>query len=332
MSNIDTKGNENVIPAKAGIQRIRELDSRLHGNDGLEVFSGENSWVRQPLHGRDEDLDIPSKWILTRLSCTAEDANKHLANYRFNDAANSIYHFVWHEFCDWYIEFTKPVLYQGGSEEKATVINCLFFVLEKIIHLLHPFMPYVTEELWNNVFERHQSIMVSPYPEKLPGYPDAEEKMKYVINAVTGIRSVRGELNIAPSLEIMADIKTSSKEVEDILKNNLTAIMKLTRCKEISIGPDITRAKGSAVSVKDRMEIYIPIEGLIDVKAEIERLQKEKAKIEDAMATLTKKLSNEDFVKNAPQAVVEKERAKFGDLTHKKAKIEDNIKLLKTIE
>jgi valyl-tRNA synthetase len=279
-----------------------------------------------------QPLTLPERWILSRLAFTAEEVNRNLANYRFNDAANSIYHFVWHEFCDWYIEFTKPVLYHGSSEEKATVINCLFFVLEKIIQLLHPFMPYVTEELWNNVFERHQSIMVSPYPEKLPEYPDAEEEMSYVINAVTGIRSVRGELNIAPSLEIMADIKTSSKEVEDILKNNLTAIMKLTRCKEISIGPDITRVKGSAVSVKDKMEIYIPIEGLIDVKAEIERLQKEKTKIEDAMATLTKKLSNEDFVKNAPQAVVEKERVKFGDLTHKKAKIEDNIKLLKTIE
>lgn len=296
------------------------------------IANNEESWEKQPLHGCDMDTDLPSRWILSRLAFTAEDVNRNLANYRFNDAANSIYQFVWHEFCDWYIEFTKPILYNGSSEEKATILNCLFFVLEKTIQLLHPFMPYVTEELWSTVFKQSKSIMVSPYPEDLPKYPDAEEKMSYIINAVTGIRSVRGELNIAPSLEIMADIKTSSKEVEDILKNNLSAIMKLTRCKEINIGPDITRLKGSAVSVKDKMEIYIPIEGLLNVKAEIERLRKEQAKLDDAMATIDKKLSNEDFVKNAPQAVVEKERVKFGDLTHKKVKIEENIKLLKTIE
>lgn len=296
------------------------------------IANNEESWEKQPLHSCDMDIDLPSRWILSRLAFTAEDVNRNLANYRFNDAANSIYQFVWHEFCDWYIELTKPILYNGSSEEKATILNCLFFVLEKTIQLLHPFMPYVTEELWSTVFKQSKSIMVSPYPEDLPKYPDAEEKMSYIINAVTGIRSVRGELNIAPSLEIMADIKTSSKEVEDILKNNLSAIMKLTRCKEINIGPDITRLKGSAVSVKDKMEIYIPIEGLLNVKAEIERLWKEQAKLDDAMAAINKKLSNEDFVKNAPQAIVEKERVKFGDLTHKKVKIEENIKLLKTIE
>lgn len=312
------------------VEGYRHFINKLWNATKFIINNNEESRVKQPLNKR--DLDLPSRWILSRLSFTAEEVNRNLENYRFNDAANSIYQFVWHEFCDWYIELTKPVLYHGTSEEKATVINCLFFVLEKVIQLLHPFMPFITEELWNTVFRQSESIMASPYPEELPGYPDAEEKMNYVINSVAGIRSVRGELNIAPSLEIRADIKTASKEVEDILKNNLTAIMKLTRCKEINIGPDITRLKGSAVSVKDKMEIYIPIEGLLNVKAEIERLQKEQTKIDDAMATIDKKLSNEDFVKNAPQAVVEKERAKLEDLTHKKAKIEENMKLLKTIE
>ncbi|MCL4458235.1 MAG: valine--tRNA ligase [Nitrospirae bacterium] len=278
-----------------------------------------------------ESLDLASRWILSRLAFTADEVNRNLENYRFNDAANSIYHFVWHEFCDWYIEFTKPVLYHGDDEEKAKVINCLFFVLEKTIQLLHPFIPHVTEELWNSVFGYSESIMISPYPSELPEYPDAEEKMDYIINAVTGIRSIRGELNIAPSLEIKADIKTSAKDVEDILKGNLTAIMKLTRCRDINIGSDIKRLKGSAVSVKDKMEIYIPIEGLLDVKSEIDRLQKEKSKIDDGMAMLNKKLSNEDFLKNAPKAIVEKERAKFDDLNRRKEKIEENIKILNAV-
>ncbi|MBT9138910.1 MAG: Valine--tRNA ligase [Syntrophomonadaceae bacterium] len=295
------------------------------------IVNNEESWAKQPLHGHDKDLDLPGRWILSRLAFTAEEVNRNLGNYRFNDAANSIYQFVWHEFCDWYIEFTKPVFYHGSSEEKATVINCLFFVLEKIIQLLHPFMPYVTEELWNTVFKQSKSIMVSPYPIDMLKYPDAEKQMNYIISAITGIRSIRGELNIAPSLEMKAGIKTASKEVEDIMKNNLTAIMKLTRCKKINIGADIRKEKGSAVSVRDKMEIYISIEGLLDIKSEVERLQKEELKIDDSIATLNKKLLNEDFLKNAPRVVVEKEKAKFDDFVHKKEKIEENIKLLKTV-
>lgn len=294
------------------------------------IVINEESWTRQPLN--DKDLDLPSRWIMSRLAFAAEEVNRHLTNYRFNDAANSIYQFVWHEFCDWYIELTKPVLYQGSAEEKSAVVNCLFFVLEKTIQILHPFMPYVTEELWNSVFKKSGSIMVSPYPSELIKYPDAEEQMNYIIDAVTGIRSIRGELNIAPSLEIKADIKTTSKDAEDILKNNLTAIMKLTRCKEVNIGADIKRVRGSAVSVKDKMEMYIPIEGLLDIKSEVDRLQKEKSKMDNAIAVLNKKLLNEDFLKNAPRTVVEKEKTKFDDLVHRKDKIEENIRLLKTIE
>jgi valyl-tRNA synthetase len=279
-----------------------------------------------------EPSTLPEKWILNRLAFTVDEVNRNLTNYRFNDAANSIYHFVWHEFCDWYIELTKPVIYQGSDNEKNEVIKCLFFVLEKTIRLLHPFMPYVTEELWNTVFKNSESIMISTYPEELPKYPDVDEKMNYVINAVAGIRSIRGELNISPSLEIKADIRTLSNEVEKILKDNLPAIIKLTRCKEVNIGAYIKRAKGSAVSVKEKMEIYIPIEGLLDIKSEIDRLQKEKAKIDSAIAVLNKKLFNEDFMKNAPEAIVQKEKAKFDDLIYKIGKVEENIKLLKTIK
>ncbi|OGW24151.1 MAG: valine--tRNA ligase [Nitrospirae bacterium GWB2_47_37] len=286
---------------------------------------------RQPSAVNIQPSTLPERWILSRLAFAADEVNRNLENYRFNDAANCIYHFVWHEFCDWYIEFTKPVLYHGDDKEKAEVIDCLFFVLEKTIRILHPFIPHVTEELWSSVFGHDESIMISQYPSELPKYPDAEEKMDYIINAVTGIRSIRGELNIAPSLEIKADIKTLSEDVEDILKGNLTAIMKLTRCKDINIGAGVKRLKGSAVSVEDKMEIYVPIEGLLDVKAEIERLRKEESKINDGVAMLNKKLSNEDFLKNAPKAIVEKERAKYDDLAHKKEKIEENIKILNAV-
>ncbi|MCI0468636.1 MAG: valine--tRNA ligase [Nitrospirae bacterium] len=278
-------------------------------------------------------LDIPGKWILTRLGSSIRDVDRHLANYRFNDAASSIYQFVWHEFCDWYIELTKPVLYGEDNEAKSRVVNCLFFVLEKVIRLLHPFAPFVTEEMWNNIFTGKGSIMVSEYPkpEDVPGFNIEEKQMAIIIDAVSAIRSIRGELNISPSLEMSAFIKTLSDDAEDVLRKNIAAIERLTKCKKITAGMDIKRLKGSAVAVREHMEVYIPIEGLLDIKTEIGRLQKEKEKIEESVIFLSKKLSNEDFIRNARGDVVEKEQARFEDLLQKKEKVEDNIKLLVAI-
>lgn len=277
----------------------------------------------------EEELNLSSKWILHRLAVTVDNVNRDLENYRFNDAANTIYQFVWHEFCDWYIEFSKPVIFQN-IKDKGSVINCLFYVLETVLKLLHPFMPFVTEELWSTIFDKERSIMISPFPKNLPTYPEDEEKMNYVINAITGIRSIRGELNIPPSLEIGAEIKTSVKEVEDILKENIILIKKLCRCKDIFIGMDVVRPEGSAIFVSDKMEIYVPIKGLLDIDSEIERLNKEKAKISETINFLRKKLSNEEFIKNAPTNVVQKERSRFEDLCLKMDKIEENLRLLQT--
>ena len=272
---------------------------------------------------------MPERWILSRLAFAAEEANRNLKDYRFNDAAGNIYHFVWHEFCDWYIEIVKPVLYQGSDDDKVRVVNCLIFVLQKVLKLLHPFIPFVTEEIWNEVFEKKESIMLSSYPMDMTRDIEAEEKMNHVIDAVAALRSIRGELNIQPS--IRAGIKTLSKDAEEILKMNVPAIMKLTRCSEINIGEHVEQIKGSAVSVKENMEIYVPIEGLLDIEAEIKRLQKELDKSDDSIAIINKKLLNEDFLKNAPKDVVEKEKNKFDDLIQKKTKIEENLRLLKTV-
>ncbi len=282
----------------------------------------------QEIFGSDS-VYIPERWILSRLAYAAEEANRNLSDYRFNDAASCIYYFIWHEFCDWYIEIVKPVLYQGRDEDKVRVVKCLFFVIQQILKLLHPFMPFVTEEIWNNVLEKRESIMLSSYPSNMKRDNEAEEKMNYLIDAISALRSIRGELNIQTAIK--AHIKTLSKDVEDILKGNIQAIMKLARCKEIDIGHHIQQMKGSAVSIKKGMEIYVPIEGLLDIDAEIRRLQKELNKAIDSMTIINKKLLNEDFLKNAPEEVVEKEKNKFDDLVQKKQKIEDNLKLLKTI-
>lgn len=286
----------------------------------------------KPVYEYKDELDLPSRWILNGIALTAQETNRELGEYHFNDAAGSLYQFVWHEFCDWYIEITKPVLYKGKDEDKEVIVNCLFFVLQKILLLLHPFMPFVTEEIWNSVFDDSSSIMASSYPAGLQFYPDAEVKMNYFIDAVSGIRHIRGELNINPSLEIKADIRTLSNEAEAVLQDNLSAIMKLTKCSDLNIGENIIRSKDSAVTIKNSLEIYVPLGGLLDVKSEMARLKKEREKIEGEIAFVNKKLTNEDFLKNAPDNIVEKEREKFDILIQKSQKISESIGILKTIK
>jgi valyl-tRNA synthetase len=228
---------------------------------------------------------------------------------------------------------TKPILYRQNNAQQAkeNVVNCLYFVLEKVLQLLHPFMPFVTEEIWRTACGHDDSIMVSHFPTELVRFEAAEKDMQYVIDAITCIRSIRGELNIPASLELDAFIKTHDRAISVVLRNNLDAIMKLTRSKETTIGRAVMRPKGAAVCVKGDFEIYIPLKGLIDVESEIQRLLKEKAKTDETLVVINRKLKSEDFLKGAPRDVVEKEKVLFDELIRKGEKIEEHIKLLKTV-
>ncbi|MCX8030171.1 MAG: valine--tRNA ligase [Thermodesulfovibrionales bacterium] len=280
---------------------------------------------------KDDDIDLFSKWILSRLNHTIINVNKELEAYRFNDAANSIYQFVWHEFCDWYIETVKYSLYKGTEKEKAIIVDCLYFVLKNILLLLHPFMPFVTEELWCKMISKN-SILLQSYPQNFKEFPEAEKDMTYFIDAVSGIRHIRGELNINPSSEIKVNIRTLSNTSKDILVNNLNAMIKLTKASEINIGDDIQRTKDSAIAIRNEMEIYIPLGGLIDVESEIKRLSKEMSKIDSEISFVNKKLMNEDFLKNAPEDIIEKEKNKIDSLINKSIRIQESIHLLKAIK
>jgi valyl-tRNA synthetase len=274
---------------------------------------------------------LASRWILSRLGFVCEEVHRNLDGYRFNDAANQIYQFLWHEFCDWYLEMSKPALYNEASSDRSEVVDCLYTVLEKVLQLLHPFTPFVTEELWKTILGKEGSIMISRYGEAMARDLDAEEKMGYLITAVTGVRSIRGELNISPSLELRAEIKTSSSGVESVIKDNIEVLKKMARCSEINSGSNIKRPSGSAVAVQAMMEIYIPMEGLLDVSAELARLKKEIAKIEVSLDMVHRKLRNSDFIDNAPKEVVDKEQAKFEELKQKRQKVEENMNILMSI-
>ncbi len=264
--------------------------------------------------------------------------NTALKEYRFNDAANSIYQFIWHEFCDWYIELSK--IEMRDQKSKEDVIQCLFYTLDISLRLLHPFMPFVTEEIWQKTkgerraSQRHEpeSIMISEYPKALQRYYQEEEDMSYIIDAVMGIRTIRGELNISPSLKLNASIRTYSEFAERVLHENVQYVRSLAKAEEIIIGTNLHKPEGSATAVKSSMEIYIPLKGVLNIASEIERLNKDIAKIEASIATLNKKLFNDDFLRRAPKEIVEKEKAKYDELVKMKERILESIKLLNEAE
>ena len=284
-----------------------------------------------PQPGHAGDLDIASRWILSRLSSAAGEINQALEEYRFNDAAGSLYHFIWHELCDWYIEMVKLILY-AESEQKARVQECLLFILDNTLKLLHPFMPYITEEIWQNIPQERgpngqgeKSIMIAVYPKALIRDADAESEMDVIMETVMGIRTIRGELNLSPALELKAVVMTRSPQTEQIISRNLPFIRKLARADITEIGSAVVKPKGSAAAVRTFAEIYVPLEGLIDFTAEIERLKKENEKLDETIIFLNKKLLNEDFLKRAPEEIVQKEREKCEECLRKKERVQDNM-------
>jgi valyl-tRNA synthetase len=281
-------------------------------------------------------LNLSARWILSRLAATADNVNKALEEYRFNDAASDIYQFIWHEFCDWYIEMAKSDI--RNPELEMSTLGCLFYTLDTSLRLLHPFMPYITEEIWQKIphvrrdeGEIPDSIMISEYPNSLPKDYQAEEDMSYIIDALTGIRTIRGELNVLPSAELNVSIKTYSQKAETLLRENIQYLQKLAHAGEIKIGVDVEKPEGSATCVKSSMEIYVVLKGVLNIEAEMDRLRKTETEIEGSISFLKKKLLDEDFLLRAPKEVVEKEKVKHEELIQRKERILESIKKLKEV-
>jgi valyl-tRNA synthetase len=271
----------------------------------------------------EKHLDFTDKWIASRLQSTLTQLYKALDSYDINGATKILYRFVWNDFCDWYLELSKNRLYSDDKEIKAAVITRSIKLFEDMLKIVHPFMPFITEELWNLIAERKdgESISISSMPEldssKID--KDAEDEIEFVQSVVTAIRNIRGEMNIAPSKEIKLILKTA--KVSEVQEAYIKSLVKVS---SIEVGEEITKPKAYASAVVKGCEIFIPLEGLIDLEVEKARLNKEIKRLEGMLIGVNKKLSNEKFVNNAPDEVVEKEKAK-------KADWENSLTKLKTI-
>ena len=283
-------------------------------------------------------LSLPDKWILSRLQSVAKEVAHALDNYKFNDAAGTLYQFVWHEFCDWYLEAIKPVLYsEGESDKKKNTLFILSQTLKTTLVLLHPFIPFVTEEIWHKITGTKGSIMEAVFPLDKADFcnfaqiSDAESEMELIIKLVTGIRTIRGEMNIQPSLLLTARVQTHDQSMQKLTEEDHNIIINLAKLNSFSIQTEMDRPHASATTVVDGATIFVPLEGIIDFKKEIERLEKEMNKINKELVLVLKKLNNEDFLFKAPEHVVEKVKAKQENLLKKQEKIEVNLDKIKMV-
>ena len=255
-----------------------------------------------------------NKWIVGETARTAAEVNAGLAAYRFNEAAGAIYHFVWDVFCDWYLEFIKPVLNGGDENEKRETRHTAAWVLDRILQLLHPFMPFITEELWARMAEhatrRTSMLMLSPWPDLagLPTHQDARTEMNWLIDLIANIRSVRAEMNVPPAARITLILKDASEESSARLARHRDLVLTLARLSSARVSADIP--KGSAQFVIGEAAAALPLGDVIDIDKERVRLAKEIRRAEDEIARIDGKLSNAAFVAKAPAEIIDEQKEK----------------------
>jgi valyl-tRNA synthetase len=283
-----------------------------------------------------DGLSLPDRWILSRLSRVTQTVAEALENYRFNDAAAEIYNFVWHQFCDWYLEAIKPALYEKeGPQKKETTLGVLWRVMHDTLILLHPFMPFVTEEIWHKLPGTQGSIMKAVFPADRKDSADigrenkAESEMDLLIELISAVRNIRGEMNIAPSLNLTAAVQTKETNIKTTLEQHQDIIINLAKLNAFSVNASAERPKSAATAVVGGATIFVPLEGIIDFSKETRRLEKEMNKLAKELAVVSKKLGNDSFLNKAPRDIVEQVKAKHAGLEEKQQKLESNLNRLK---
>jgi valyl-tRNA synthetase len=282
------------------------------------------------------ELSQSDKWILHRLNETAKIVDETLTGYRYNESAMALYQFTWSEFCDWYLELSKQDIYNGTPERKLAVQYVLWYTLENLLRLLHPFMPFITEEIWQALpgAKITPSIMQAAYPEyceSLTFSQDAAE-MERVMAVIGGIRNVRGEMDVPPSKQIAVILSCDSEGSQRLMKHNEGAIISLARVSDLAIGYKIEKPEDASIQLAGDVRIYVPLKGLVDVAAEEERLLKEIGKIEKEIEMFSKKLESPAFIDRAPVDIVAKERQKLTDAGSKKLMLEESLEKIRNLK
>lgn len=262
--------------------------------------------------------ELADRWILSRFNRVALDISNALAEYRLHEAAATAYHFFWDDFCDWYIELSKPhVTSRDQSDQSRAVRRRIIHILEKSLRLLHPFMPFITEELWHRLPHSGETVTLARFPEANAAELDgrAEKEMEFVIELITRLRSIRSDFNIAPSRSIQATIAVRDEALRTLISTNADYVERLARVEKLQLVDSLSKGKGYVRTVVGNAEVEVPLEGLIDVEQERKRLNSEIAKLNGEQQGLRKRLANPEFVTKAAPDVVATTKAREEEIT-----------------
>lgn len=277
---------------------------------------------------------IADKWILARLNQTIEEVTELFEKFEFGEAGRKLYTFIWDDYCDWYIEMSKELLIQGTEKQKTTTKSVLIYVLDQTLRLLHPIMPFVTEEIWENIPHSGDSLVVADYPEPVNEFKDQEAmlNMEMLIELIRSVRSIRLDAKRPLSKEINILIKTKTEKEKAFLQENRSFIERFCNPNELVIDTEVKIPEEVKSAVISGAEVYIPLAGLVDIEQEIERLEQEKEKWQEEINRVDKKLANKKFVENAPDKIVEAEKEKGRDYKEKFDAVAKQIDKLKNVK
>ncbi|WP_304249951.1 valine--tRNA ligase [Limosilactobacillus gastricus] len=270
---------------------------------------------------------LADKWILSRLNATVSQVTSQFDKFEFGEAGRALYNFIWNDFCDWYIEMTKETLNNGSDQEKTNTKNILGYVLDQTLKLLHPIMPFMTEQVWQSMPHDGDSIMVAKFPEEHAEFsdPKAEDQIASLIELIKAVRNIRNEAGAPMSKPVDLMIKVDSAELGEIFNETKEYIDRFCHPAELKIGQDLTEPKLAMSGILAGATVYIPMAELVDLEEEKARMQKEIQKLEQEVARSEKKLGNEKFVANAPEAVVANEKAKAAEWQQKLAAAKERL-------
>ncbi|MEP4431682.1 MAG: class I tRNA ligase family protein, partial [Hyphomicrobiales bacterium] len=273
-----------------------------------------------------------NRWIITEAGKTISDVNAALKSYRFNDAASALYQFVWHKFADWFIELSKPALMGEDGADKDEARAVVAWTRDEILKMLHPFMPFITEELWDVTGEgnRPSKLIAAEWPIPVLEDMKAAGDINWLIEMISSIRSVRTEMNVPAGAKADIVIVDANEETRRKTKNNLSALMRMARLSDVSFA-DATPT-GSAQIVLGEAVVCMPLKGVIDVDAEKQRLLKDIGKVEQDIAKINGKLNNEKFVARAPEDVVAQERERLEEASDKRNMLNAALERLASAE
>lgn len=292
------------------VESSRNFANKIWNASRFVLMNLRNFNITNPKQG---NLELPDKWIISKYNKLAGEVTENLEKFELGIAVQKLYDFIWSEFCDWYIELVKPRLYGQDDEARETAMYTLTYVLSNTLKLLHPFMPFITEEIWQYLPHEGESIMISNWPIANASEIDeqAEGQMESIMEIIKSVRNIRAEMEVAPSKPAKI-ILIPSSEYMDIFSSEKIYIEKLANASEVIIKAEKTGIPETAVSaVASKAEIFMPIEDLIDFDKEMDRLLKERDRLEKELARANGKLSNRNFVEKAPANIVEEERGKL---------------------